>query len=172
MTDENTSDDNENVEKATSDKPTTFNVLHQYLRDLSFENFLTPQEIIDCHIEPHGDISLNVANENVSGSIYNVDIKLKITGLDETLKKDVYMIEILYSALADISGFKDADLDAILMVELPKLMFPYVRAIISDSTREGGFPPLVMAPIDFLGLWIDNQMAKTEKIMDETDALL
>ncbi len=142
------------------EQPKGFGIVHQYVKDFSFENLLTATDMVTTEIQPNGEISLSVNITSVQDNLHEVVIKTKVEAKDTEKNKNVYIVEVEYGAIVQVEGFDDIETQGILMVEAPRLMFPFVRSNIADATREGGFIPLVMAPVDFLSLYLEN--AKTE----------
>ena len=143
-------------ENNTNEQEKGFGIIHQYVKDLSFENLLSPQDMLNAELQPNGEISLSVNTVPVQDNVHEVIIKVKVVAKDVEQEKDVYITELEYGAMVQVEGFDETDTAGILMVETPRLMFPYVRSNMADVTREGGFVPLVMAPVDFLSLYMEN----------------
>ena len=123
-------------------------VMSQYIKDLSFENpGATVQE------QPNIDLAIDVAAtpKDQAQSVYEVVLKLKArAGTKETA---LFILEMDYAGLFQAKGFTPESLEPILLIECPRLLFPYARRIISDVSAEGGFPPLRIDPVDFAGLY-------------------
>ena len=132
-----------------------FGIVHQYIKDLSFENLLTVDDMLNIKLHPNGEISLSVNSFPIQDNAHEVIIKVKVEAKDVEHEKNIYIAELEYAAIVQVEGFDIAETNGILMVEAPRLMFPYVRSNIATITREGGFSPLVMAPVDFLGLYLE-----------------
>ena len=150
-----TKDENQSAEPKKG-----FGIIHQYVKDLSFENLLTANDILNMKLHPNGEISLSVTSAPIQDNAYEVIIKVKVQAKDIQHDKNIYIAEIEYGAIIQIEGYAAAETNGILMVEVPRLLFPYVRHNIETITREGGFKPLVMAPVDFLGLFLQNANKK------------
>ncbi|MEM6535486.1 MAG: protein-export chaperone SecB [Pseudomonadota bacterium] len=123
-------------------------VMSQYIKDLSFENpGATVQE------QPNIDLGIDVAAtpKDAGQGIYEVILKLKArAGTKETA---LFILEMDYAGLFQAQGFAPDNLEPILLIECPRILFPYARRIISDISAEGGFPPLRIDPVDFAGLY-------------------
>ncbi len=123
-------------------------VISQYIKDLSFENpGVTVQE------QPNIDLAIDVgaAPKNEAENVFEVTLKLHArAGTKETA---LFILEMDYSGLFQISGFAQADLEPILLIECPRILFPFARRIIADISAEGGFPPLRIDPVDFAALY-------------------
>lgn len=123
-------------------------VLNQYIKDLSFENPGTrPAE------QPNVDLGIDVqANaRNNSEGVYEVVLKLNArAGTKDTA---LFLVELEYAGLFQVQGASQADTEAMLLIECPRLLFPFARRLVSDLTQEGGFPPLRIDPVDFTALY-------------------
>lgn len=129
----------------------SFNVLTQYIKDFSFEN---PKAPASLSLEGQGNInvSVNVNVNQVQPSTYEVELSVNVTAGSES--EAIFVLEIKYAGLFAI-GLEDKDeLERALLVHCPNMLFPYVRRLISDTTRDGGFSPLMLNPVDFMGLYL------------------
>jgi preprotein translocase subunit SecB len=127
-------------------------ILGQYIKDLSFENPTPAQTIQKLATEkPTMNINVNLNAQQVGEDLYEVD--LKVTATAKSNEDTAFVAELLYSGLFGIKGLPEDQLQPFLMVEAPRQIFPFARRILSDVTRDGGFPPLMLEPIDFAGLY-------------------
>lgn len=127
-------------------------ILGQYIKDLSFENPTPAQTIQKLSTEqPSMNINVNLNAQQVGEDIYEVD--LKVTATAKSNEDTAFVAELLYSGLFGIKNLPDNQLQPFLMVEAPRQIFPFARRILSDVTRDGGFPPLMLEPIDFASLY-------------------
>ena len=146
-----TTDQNEVPSEETSNE-IQISILGQYIKDLSFENPTPAQTIQKLATEkPTMNINVNLNAQQVGEDIYEVD--LKITATAQTGEETAFVAELLYSGLFGIKNLPEDQLQPFLMVEAPRQTFPFARRILSDVTRDGGFPPLMLEPIDFAGLY-------------------
>jgi len=146
-----TTDQNEVPSEETSNE-IQISILGQYIKDLSFENPTPAQTIQKLATEkPTMNINVNLNAQQVGEDIYEVD--LKITATAQTGDETAFVAELLYSGLFGIKNLPEDQLQPFLMVEAPRQTFPFARRILSDVTRDGGFPPLMLEPIDFAGLY-------------------
>ncbi len=129
-------------------------VRNQYLKDISFENPQAP-EIFTKNIKPEVDISVdikaNIKNENT----YEVILYLKVIYQFES--KIIFMIETEYGGVFDLSKIEKKDLEFVTLVECPKILFPYLRQIVSNLTSYGGYPSVLIEPIDFNSIFIQHK---------------
>ncbi len=153
--------DNSAPENASSDKSETrnqfpFYIHDQYIKDLSFENPNFLIKYSDKNAKP--DVSVNVESHvtKMNDETYEVVLKVKVNSTVE--KQTIFLIDLSYGALVSVDKNQTADvLEPALLVHSPFLMFPFVRSIIADITRHGGYPPLLLDPIDFATLYIQKK---------------
>ena len=125
----------------------SLNVLAQYVKDLSFESPGAPNSLRPRETAPGINICVNVGANPLSEKEFDVNLTLNAkAGFD----KDVlFNVELVYGGVFRIDGFPQEHMLPILFIECPRLLFPFARQIIADATRNGGFPPLMLDPIDF-----------------------
>ena len=130
-------------------------VVHaQYIKDLSFENPNAPDILIDPPQQPDVEIGVNVGARGLNSEQYEVMLSLSANAKAED--KALFLAELTYAAIVSAPGANRDDLNPLIMIEAPRLMFPFARAIISDMTRDGGFMPLSIQPIDFVAVYQSN----------------
>ncbi len=145
-----------------NDTEVTISILGQYIKDLSFENPTPAQTIQKLSQEhPSMNINVNLNAQQVAEDLYEVD--LKITATAKSNEDVAFVAELLYSGLFGIKNLPQDQLQPFLMVEAPRQIFPFARRIISDVTRDGGFPPLMLEPIDFANLYHQQLQAAEEQ---------
>ena len=138
-------------EAAEHDRQPQIAVLTQYVKDLSFENPQAPNSIAEGTGQSQGDVSIQVKSRRLSDDTYEILLEFSIEAKnDDTV---VFIIELTYGGVFGVRGFDDDATQLALWVECPRILFPFARRIIADSVRDGGFPPLMLGPIDFLGLY-------------------
>lgn len=128
-------------------------ILGQFIRDLSFENILA-QKPVEGQVTP--DIQVQVALDGRKGkgdNQYEVISKYNIVSKNKGTENVLFVLEIEYSGLFNITNVTDEQLHPFLMIECPRMLFPFVRRIVSDVTRDGGFPPLNLDNVDFVQLY-------------------
>ncbi len=126
-------------------------VLAQYLKDLSFESPNAPESLTTMSGQPDVNIGVNVEAKKVGDNDYEVVLILTVTA--EENKKTMFIVEVTYAGLFTLNDIPEEALQAIILIEAPRLLFPFARNIVSDATREGGFPPLLIQPVDFVSLY-------------------
>jgi preprotein translocase subunit SecB len=127
------------------------NVVGQYIKDLSFENPNAPQSLRTPGKNPNIQINFNVQAQSVGDNIYEVELRMDAEAKSET--GVLYKLELVYAGGFVLKNLPDEAIQPILFIECPGLLFPYIRRLVSDMTREGGFPPLLLDPIDFAALY-------------------
>ncbi|WP_377510032.1 protein-export chaperone SecB [Octadecabacter sp. R77987] len=134
-------------------------VLAQYIRDMSFENVMA-QMGVKGEVAPEIAIQVNLdaRKRSVDGQ-YEVITKLKVTSSNKDSKDVLFLLELEYAGIFQIEGVPDEQIHPYLLIECPRITFPFVRRVVSDVTRDGGFPPLNLETIDFLALY-RNELAR------------
>jgi preprotein translocase subunit SecB len=129
------------------------NVLAQYVRDMSFENILA-QKGVQGDTTPEIQVQVNLdARKRGAENQYEVITKLNITSKTKEKGDPLFILELDYAGIFHIEGIPDEQLHPYLLIECPRITFPFVRRIVSDLSRDGGFPPLNLETIDFLALY-------------------
>jgi preprotein translocase subunit SecB len=122
----------------------------QYIKDLSFENPRAPQSLTQQPTAPAVEINVDVNAQSLNAEAYEVVLTIKAGAKIDGA--DLFIVELVYGAVVTIRNLPREALPAVLLVETPRLMFPFARNIIADVTRDGGYPPLMINPIDFTEL--------------------
>jgi preprotein translocase subunit SecB len=126
-------------------------ILGQYLKDLSFENPHAPQSLAPQKDQPEINISINVNARNLGPSDFEVELHIDAKATSES--RVVFAAEILYAGVFRLENFPQNMLHPAVLIECPRLLFPFAREIIATSVRNGGFPPLMLDPIDFASMY-------------------
>lgn len=126
-------------------------VLGQYIKDLSFENPSAPRSLRPSDKAPKLDVNVNVNARPQSETEFEIELKLEAKAArgEETL----FIAEVNYAGLFQIRNVPQEHMHPLLLIECPRLLFPFARQIIADATRQGGFPPLMIDPVDFAALY-------------------
>ena len=128
-------------------------ILAQYIRDMSFENILS-QKGASGEVAPDVQIQVNIdAKKRTVENQFEIVIKLKVSSVNKGTTENLFLLEIEYAGLFLVTGVPDEQLHPFLLIECPRMLFPFLRRIVSDVTRDGGFPPLNLETIDFLQLY-------------------
>jgi preprotein translocase subunit SecB len=123
----------------------------QYIRDLSFENPGAPGSIMSGSGAPAFNVQINVGVKKQADELYAVELKLNAKA--EREKTVLFNVELVYGGVFRLRNIPEANLPPLLMVECPRLLFPFARQVLANVTQQGGFPPLMMEPVDFNGLY-------------------
>lgn len=142
------------AEENTAAPQVKMSVLAQYVRDLSFENGVALKGINVAGVQP--DVQMSVGIDARKRSIehqYDVITKFKVAAKNTETDETIYMIELDYGGVFHVEGVPEEQMHPFLLIECPRMLFPFVRRIISDITRDGGFPPVNIDTVDFLALY-------------------
>ena len=153
--------------KKTDDiAPPKMNILAQYVRDLSFENILA-QKGVDGELNPEIQVNVNIdAKKRTTKKQFDVIVKLRVDSKSKNTNNVLFVLELDYGGVFQIENIPDDQLHPYLLIECPRMLFPFLRRIVSDITRDGGFPPLNLENIDFLKLYrqeIERRKQEDEK---------
>jgi preprotein translocase subunit SecB len=145
----------------------SFNLVGQYIRDLSFENPGAPGSILAGGPNPGFAVSINVAVKKQTDEVYAVELTLNAKA--EREKTLLFNVELIYGGVFRVRNVPENQLPALLMVECPRLIFPFARQVLANVVQQGGFPPLMMEPVDFQALYIQN-LRSLQAQQQKTDA--
>ncbi|MDF1585148.1 protein-export chaperone SecB [Marinimicrococcus flavescens] len=126
-------------------------ILTQYVKDMSFENPRAPGGLGQGQPRPEIQIGVDTRAQAVADGHYEVSIELNVEA--KSGETTVFLLELSYGGVFALANIPDDSLQPLLLIECPRLLFPFVRRIVSDVTRDGGFPPLLLDPIDFVTLY-------------------
>ena len=141
------------AKKTEQINPPKMNILAQYVRDLSFENILA-QKGVDGELNPEMQVNVNIdAKKRTADNQFDVIIKLRIDSTSKGTNDILFVLELDYGGVFQIENIPEDQLHPYLLIECPRMLFPFLRRIVSDITRDGGFPPLNLENIDFLKLY-------------------
>jgi len=146
----------------TSTKSPVWQLVGQYIRDLSFENPDAPGSILR-NGAPRFDVNINVQVKREPNDIYAVELTLTSKAMrDEAV---LFNVELVYGGMFRVQNVPEDQLAPLLMVESPRMIFPFARQVLASITQSGGFPPLLMEPVDFAAIYRRNleAMAKAQK---------
>ncbi len=133
------------------EKPPQLNVLAQYIKDFSFENPNAPRSLTPNQQQPSINIQINVNAKPVAGDDYEVELKLE--GKAEAAGSVLFSFDLLYAGIFRLANIPKDSTHPVMMIECPRLLFPFAREVIATVVRNGGFPPLLIDPVDFVGLY-------------------
>lgn len=149
--------DNQGAGANGADEQPAAGIITQYVKDLSVENPNAP-EVYQWADQPKIDVQFNIGAEPKGEEVSEIELKVNITA--NTDKGPAYIVELSYCALIGIRNIPEEQAHAFLYAEAPRIIFPFARRIIADAVRDLGFPPLMIEPIDFNGLYIQQLQAR------------
>jgi preprotein translocase subunit SecB len=129
-------------------------VLSQYIRDMSFENVAVQKGLTGTDIQPEVQLAVSLdARKRTVANQYEVVTKYKLSSRNKTNGDSLFLLELEYAGNFLVEGIADEQLHPFLLIECPRILFPFVRRLIADLTREGGFAPVTIDTVDFLALY-------------------
>lgn len=159
MSDSLTPDDTTDPQ-AQAAKPSV-SVLAQYVKDLSFESPKAPMSLQQRDKAPTINITVNVGARALNDKDFEVTLTLEAKSMVES--ETFFQTELQYAGIFRVAGMKEEHLQPFLLIEGPRMLFPFARQIVADAVRNGGFPPLLIEPIDFVGLYRQNMARAAQK---------
>ncbi|HBS48582.1 MAG TPA: protein-export chaperone SecB [Rhodobacteraceae bacterium] len=136
-------------------------IMGQFIRDMSFENVMA-QKGISGEVQPDINVQVNLeAKKRSQENQYESSIKLKVESKAKGTGDVLFLLEIEYTGVFNIQGVPEEQLHPFLLIECPRMLFPFLRRIVSDVTRDGGYPPLNLDNIDFVSLY-RNELARRQ----------
>jgi preprotein translocase subunit SecB len=141
----------------------------QYVKDFSFENPRAPQSLIQPTAQPSVDINVDVKAQNLGPEVFEVVLTINATA--RTQDEPVFLVELAYGTVVTVRNTPPEMLAPLILIETPRIVFPFARAIIANATRDGGFPPLMINPIDFAEL-LRRHQAEAEATSQPGSALV
>ena len=145
-------------------------VLAQFVRDMSFENMVAQKGLSGTEMQPDIQVGVSLdARKRPVEHQYDVIAKFKITSKNKANDDTLFLMELEYGGVFLVEGVPDDQLHPFLLIECPRMLFPFVRRIISDVTHDGGFPPLNIDNVDFLALY-RQEMARRAALQAQAPA--
>lgn len=142
--------------------PVQVRIVGQYIKDLSFENPNIRKLIDGSREQPTLRVEVNVNATKMTDRVYESAIEFKAQATSPA--GVIYDMELAYAGLFEIHSIPEQALQPFLLINCPSLLFPFLRRLVADLTREGGFPPLLLDPIDFAGLFMQRQQQVAQGI--------
>ena len=129
-------------------------VLAQFIRDMSFENAVAQKGLNGGEVQPDIQVAVSLdARKRPQDHQYEVIHKIRVTSKNRSDGETLFLLEVDYGGVFHIEGVPDEQMHPFLLIECPRILFPFIRRIISDVTRDGGFPPLNIDTVDYLALY-------------------
>ena len=134
-------------------------IISQYIKDLSVENSNAP-ESFQWEEAPQMDVQFNIASRQISEEVHEVELKISVAA--KASKGTAYLVDLAYCGLIGMRNLEEAQAHAFTFAEAPRQLFPFARRIIADAVRDAGYPPLMLEPLDFNGLYLEQLMAQQQ----------
>ena len=154
-------DDTQGATPPQASTAPTMNLVGQYIKDLSFENPGAPGSIMTGSGNPAFNVSISVGVKKQADDLYAVELTLNAKANREAVV--LFNVELVYGGVFRLRNVADAQLSQLLMIECPRLIFPFARQVLASVTQQGGFPPLMMEPVDFAAIYRQNLAALAAK---------
>jgi preprotein translocase subunit SecB len=147
----------ENAAGANAAPGPSYNLIGQYIRDLSFENPGAPSSILGGGPAPNFSVGINVGVKKQTDDVYAVEISINAKA--ERDKTMLFNVELVYGGVYRVKNVTEQQLAPLLMVECPQMIFPFARQVLAATVQSGGFPPVMMEPVDFRQIYLQNLRA-------------
>jgi preprotein translocase subunit SecB len=144
-------------------------ILSQYVKDLSFENPNAPA-VYQWQEQPQIGVDFNIGATKLNDDLHEVSLKIDVRATANG-GQTAFAIDLLYAGLIGIRNVTEDQIQPFLLAEAPRLLFPFARQIISHAVQDGGFPPLMLDPIDFNGLFLQRAAEQAQELGVETGDL-
>jgi preprotein translocase subunit SecB len=138
-------------------------IISQYVKDLSFENPNSPA-VYQWQGQPRIDVQFNIGSQVVADDIYEIAVKIDITASGD--QGTAFKVDLLYAGLFGLRNVPEDQLQPFLLAEAPRILFPFARRVIADTVQDGGFPPLLLDPIDFGALYMQRAAVEQAEATD------
>lgn len=136
-------------------------IITQYIKDVSFENPHAPESLVSGWTTPETSVQISLGQQHVKDNAFESSISLRIEAKNTQNNKMAFIMDLHYGALVALVGIPQESVAAVLMVEVPKLLFPFVREQVASLTVQAGYPPLYLAPISFETIYM-NEMKRLQ----------
>lgn len=138
----------------------------QYIKDMSFENPLSPASLMPLSKPPQIDLNVMVKMRQLEGRTFEVALVMGADARNSESNDALFIMELVYCAVVTLGEVPQEAVGPLLLIETPRLLFPFARAILANVSREAGFPPLQVAPVDFVALYRQQQAQGELKVPD------
>ena len=142
-----------------ADTQPTIGLITQYVKDLSFENPNSPA-VYQWTQQPNIDVQFNIGTERPADDVFEVVLRIEVNAT--ATEGTAFAADLSYAGLFGVRNVPDDQIHPFLFAEAPRLLFPFARRVLADAVRDGGFPPLVLDPIDFNGLYLQQLQAQAQ----------
>lgn len=139
------------TEESSGDAAPPLVIATQYIKDLSFESPASPDIYLNPVAVPSVDVRVDVTARGLGDNQYETSLKIEASASSED--RPIFIVDLTYSCIASIGNVPSDHVQPLVLIEAPRLIFPFARAIVGGVTRDGGFQPLMINPIDFVELY-------------------
>ena len=147
-----------------ADNQPSIGLIAQYVKDLSFENPNAPS-VYQWQTQPDIDVQFNISTDPVNEEVHEVALKITVKATTES--GTAFAVDMVYGALFGMRNVPDEQVRPFMLAEAPRLIFPFARRVLADAVRDGGFPPLMLDPIDFGSLYLQ-QVQQADQLAEGT----
>lgn len=147
-----------------AESPPQLSVTAQYIKDFSFENPNAPRSLAPPTQQPEIAVTVDVEARSLGEPAFEVTLRIEVTAKQGD--SALFVVELVYAGLFTLKNIPEDAMQAVLLVECPRIIFPFARRIVADATRDGGFPPLLIDPIDFAALLRQRQQQSAAQGQD------
>lgn len=133
----------------------SFTVKGQYVKDLSFENPHAPGSLMLSNSKPAIDVNVDLKAQKIQDDLYEMTLRISARAIADN--NTLFLVELAYAGIFQLQNTPAERVEPIILIDCPFVLFPFARRVISDVTRDGGFPPLMLDPIDFHALYQQNK---------------
>lgn len=137
-----------------SDRPALF-LRAQYIKDLSFENPRAPASLFAMKENPTMEVGVNLGAQRLDDNVFEIAIQINVRATAE--KTTVFLIDVVYAGVVEVQNIPENELESILFINAAQLVYPFARRVVADVTRDGGFPPVALEPLDFSAMYHNNR---------------
>lgn len=145
---------------SAADRPALF-LRAQYVKDLSFENPRAPGSIFTLREAPAMEVAINLGVQRLDEYVYELAIQISVRATSD--KTTVFLCDLVYAGVIEVQNIAEEALDQAIYITGAQLLYPFARRVVADLTRDGGFPPLQLEPMDFVGLYRDQRLKQTQQ---------
>jgi len=146
------------MSSGTQQTPTqsqSFVVKGQYIKDLSFENPHAPQSLMATNLRPSIDVNVDLKAQKMQENVYEMTLHIAARAIADG--NTMFLVDLAYAGIFQIANIPPEHVEPVILVDCPFVLFPFARRVIADVSRDGGFPPLMLDPIDFHALYLQNR---------------
>jgi preprotein translocase subunit SecB len=139
----------------TEQKAPSIQVISQYVKDSSFENPHAPESLVSGWPAPETSVQISLSQKQINADLFESSLNFRIEAKNAKDNKMAFIIDLHYGALIALHNIPQENIPPILAVEVPKLLFPFVREVVAGMTIKGGYPPLYLTPVNFEALYVN-----------------